>query len=54
MLEDSEDVQKESVGWSVHGGVTVFNVGVWVGIVEKVTLEVRLGRGEGESWGHMG
>ena len=51
MLEGNKDVQKESVDWSVHGGITVFSLGVRVGIMEKVTLELRLGRGEGESCG---
>ena len=40
-------MEKETVDWSANGEIAVFNMVVWAGITEKVTLEQRLGEREG-------
>lgn len=42
-------MKKETVDWGANGEIAVFSMVVWAGIIEKVTLEQRLGECEGLS-----
>lgn len=48
-------MKKETVDWGANGEIAAFNMMVWAGIIEKGTLEQRLGECEGAShadiWG---